>query len=83
MTSSPISEISVVDFFAILANYFDRDPSALTLSSGLVDDLGFDSVDITELVLLLESLRGEDLADEFPDLQTVGDAFSLLLSEQG
>ena len=51
----------------------------VSMESHLVDDLGFDSLEVTELTLGLEERFGIDIPDEdLEGLATVGDAVDLI-----
>jgi acyl carrier protein len=63
------------EFTAVLAEYFDWDP-APDHDARLVEDLGLDSLQIFELMLLLEDVGGHPVPDEvMVQLRTVGDVY--------
>jgi acyl carrier protein len=58
------------------------DPRALGPDTNLVDDLGFDSLDASELLASLHSETGRHLGvTDFSDLRTVGDVAWALTRE--
>lgn len=55
------------------------EPSKVTESAGLVEDLGMDSLDTIELVMALEEEFDVDITDEQAEgVKTVGDIYLLL-----
>lgn len=55
------------------------DESKVTMDADLVKDLGFDSLEITEMTLGLEERFGIEIPDEeLEGLSTVGDAVKLI-----
>lgn len=70
-------------FTTRLATYFNRDSEVVLPSSQLVNDLGFDSIELYELVLVLEDLidRGIDPM-AVAQMGTVHDVY-LFLNEVG
>ncbi|MCC2686751.1 MAG: acyl carrier protein [Paenibacillaceae bacterium] len=56
----------------------------ITDDMSFVDDLGLDSVNMTELIFLLEDLLGRQIQDsELVHLTTVGSALDFLAAEKG
>jgi acyl carrier protein len=58
----------------IVVDKLDRKPEEVTLEARFIDDLGADSLDLTELLMALEEEYGIDIDDEANQIQTVGDA---------
>ena len=67
-------------FRAAFANEFDLDVEAVTKDASLYEDLGFDSLSMIHLQILVEELTGELLTYEvLPVVNTVGDAYDMYL----
>lgn len=63
---------------SMVAEQLGRDVSDVTLQSRIVADLGADSLDVAELMLLLEEEIGTDIPDSTAmQLETVGDVVAL------
>jgi len=60
----------------IIEEILHIDREEITESSGFVDDLGADSLDLFQILLCLEDIEIEEKDAE--EIQTVGDAVSLL-----
>lgn len=58
----------------IVVEKLDRKPEEITLEARFIDDLGADSLDLTELLMALEEEFNIDIDDEANTIQTVGDA---------
>ena len=58
----------------IVVEKLDRKPEEVTLDAKFIEDLGADSLDLTELLMALEEEYNIDIDDEANDIQTVGDA---------
>ena len=58
----------------IVVEKLDRKPEEVTLEAKFIEDLGADSLDLTELLMALEEEYNIDIDDEANDIQTVGDA---------
>jgi len=58
----------------IVLEKLDRKPEEVTLEARFIDDLGADSLDLTELLMALEEEYNIDIDDEANTIQTVGDA---------
>lgn len=58
----------------IVVEKLDRKPEEVTLEARFIDDLGADSLDLTELLMALEEEFNIDIDDEANTIQTVGDA---------
>lgn len=64
---------------SVIAVHFDLDASSISESASFVDDLGADSLGITELTLVFEEeFKIEIDDDEMGDVQTVGDAIAYI-----
>lgn len=58
-----------------LAELLDIDPNEIEMESSFIDDLNADSLDIVDLVLLLENEFSFQIPDEDAErIKTVGDA---------
>lgn len=56
----------------IVSNYLQAEPTQVTRNSHLVDDLGADSLDLTELAVAFEDAFGLEIPDsEFSKLMTI------------
>lgn len=75
-------------FYNLIAAEFELDPVCIDRESRLMEDLGFDSLDVLQLVLSIEerssdagecqpTVRGKGI---YPHLQTAVDAFAYLQS---
>jgi acyl carrier protein len=58
----------------IIAERLDRKIEEVTDDARFIDDLGADSLDITELMMALEEEFNIDIEDDANDIATVGDA---------
>lgn len=57
--------------------------SEITPDSSFIDDLGADSLDIVELVMLIEKEFGIEIPDEDAErIQTVGDAIQYIVDHK-
>ena len=65
----------------IVADRLDRKPEELVDSAGFVDDLGADSLDITELLMALEEEFDVEIDDDANQIETVGDAINYISSK--
>jgi acyl carrier protein len=66
-------------FKAILVNTFGVDEARVTRTALLVEDLELDSLDWTELLVVLERQTGQGVSDsEAKRIRTVGDVLELL-----
>lgn len=67
----------------ILARTRAMEPSLLTPDTRLVDDLGFDSLDASELLAALHRDTGRQLAvSDLSQLQTVGQVADALVGQE-
>lgn len=58
----------------IIVERFERKPEEVTEEARFVDDLGADSLDITEMIMALEEEFNIDIDDDANQIETVGDA---------
>ncbi len=58
----------------IVIEKLDRKAEEVTLEARFIDDLGADSLDLTELLMALEEEYNIDIDDEANEIQTVADA---------
>jgi len=63
----------------IVVDKLERKPEEVTMDARFIDDLGADSLDITELLMALEEAYSIDIDDEANDIQSVGDAVVYIL----
>lgn len=63
---------------------FELEPEKMTLDSHLVKDLGMDSLDFVDLVVILQTAFGVKLRDEpeVKQIQTLGDLYRLVLAKK-
>lgn len=67
----------------ILARTRAIEPSLITPETRLVDDLGFDSLDASELLAALHKDTGQQLAvDDLSQLRTVGQVADALVRQE-
>ncbi|MBQ6031112.1 MAG: acyl carrier protein [Oscillospiraceae bacterium] len=63
----------------ILADQLGLNAVDITAESKLVDDLGADSLDVLQMLMLIEDTKGITIPDEdLADFRTVGDVASYL-----
>lgn len=73
---------SVMDMVRqIIVEKFERKPEEVTPEARFIEDLGADSLDLTELLMALEEEYKIDIDDEATELQTVGDAVKYIESK--
>lgn len=68
---------------SIIAEQLDIEPSKITPSSNVLDDLGADSLDLVELIMAFEGefdLKVED--EDAEDIKTVGDIVKYIEDHQ-
>ncbi len=65
----------------IVAEKLDRSADEVTDSASFIDDLGADSLDITELLMALEEEFDVEIDDDANQIETVGDAVSYIQSK--
>lgn len=63
-----------------LVTEFELDPAVLKPEARLVDDLGMDSLDLMDMVLLLQNAFGVQLREEkrIRDVRTLADVYMLI-----
>ena len=67
----------------IVAEQLDVDESEVVPEANFVDDLGADSLDLTELIMAMEDEFGLEIDDEeAQNLRTVNDAIKYIESRQ-
>ena len=64
----------------IVVERLSKEPEEVTLDAHFIDDLGADSLDITELLMTLEEEFNIDIDDEANQIETVGDAVKYIES---
>ena len=64
----------------IVVERLDRKPEEVTLEAKFIEDLGADSLDLTELLMALEEEFNIDIDDEASKIETVADAVTYLES---
>ncbi|PID74355.1 MAG: acyl carrier protein [Desulfobacterales bacterium] len=64
----------------VLAEEFELDPAAMVPEATLYDDLGLDSLDAVDMVVVLEKTFGQKLTDEeaLRSIRTMDDLFLFL-----
>ncbi|MBP8129295.1 MAG: acyl carrier protein [Candidatus Hydrogenedentes bacterium] len=62
----------------IIVEKFELQPEEVTENARFVDDLGADSLDITEVIMALEEEFGIDIDDDANQIETVGDAIQYI-----
>lgn len=81
-----VEELDQTDFVQatqeIVVKQLDRKPDEVTMSAKFVDDLGADSLDITELLMALEEEYNIEIDDEANDIQTVGQAVKYIVDKR-
>ena len=61
----------------IFLNAFELPNEVVTLDANLIDDLGLDSIDAIDLIVLLEKESGVKLAmDDLMSIKTIGDVIN-------
>lgn len=65
---------------SIVVERLSKEPEEVTLDAHFIDDLGADSLDITELLMTLEEEFNIDIDDEANQIETVGDAVKYIES---
>jgi len=81
MMSEDVLRQKVVE---VLAEEFELDPEDMTPEATLYDDLGLDSLDAVDMVVVLEKTFGMKLSDEdsLRAIRTMDDLFQFLLKLQ-
>ena len=68
---------------SILAAQFDVDEDTLTMSTGIADDLGADSLDVVEALMSIEDEFKVEIPDEaIEDIKTIGDLVNYIENNQ-
>lgn len=65
----------------IIAERLDRKPEEVVDDAKIIDDLGADSLDVTELMMALEEEYEIDIDDEANSIETVGDTVKYIESK--
>ena len=76
-----IDENTVQTIRNIIAERLDRKIEEITDHARFVDDLGADSLDLTELLMALEEEFNIEIDDEANSIETVGDAIKYIQSK--
>ncbi len=64
----------------LIADRFERNIEEVTDDASFVDDLGADSLDITELLMTLEEEFNLEIDDDANNIVTVGEAIAYIQS---
>ena len=76
-----MAEIDVAETVKkIVVERFDRKPEEVTIDARFIEDLGADSLDLTELLMALEEEYNIDIDDEANEIRTVGEAVKYIES---
>ncbi|MBI2426197.1 MAG: acyl carrier protein [Candidatus Hydrogenedentes bacterium] len=76
------SDTNVVDTVKeIIADRLDRKLDEVVEDASFIDDLGADSLDLTELLMALEEEFNIDIDDDANQIETVGDAIKYIQSK--
>jgi acyl carrier protein len=73
-----IDEATAGQIRSIIAERLDRKLEEITDEASFVDDLGADSLDLTELLMALEEEFNIEIDDEANAIETVGDAIKYI-----
>lgn len=65
----------------IVCERLDKKPEEVTLEARFIEDLGADSLDLTELLMALEEEFNIDIDDEANQIETVADAINYIKSK--
>ncbi|HOD48653.1 MAG TPA: acyl carrier protein [Candidatus Hydrogenedentes bacterium] len=77
-----MAEINVAETVKkIVVENLERKPEEVTDDARFIEDLGADSLDLTELLMALEEEYNVEIDDEANDIQTVGDAIKYIESK--
>ena len=69
---------------SVLAEHFDKEPSEISAGTRFTEDLDADSLELVEVVLVLEEAFETSIAeDEMENVKTVGEAVDLIASKVG
>lgn len=67
----------------IMVEMFELDPAGITPEAKLMEDLDLDSIDAIDMVVKLQELTGERVAEEqLKQIRTVGDIVDLVERQQ-
>lgn len=66
----------------IVVERLSKTPEEVTLEARFIDDLGADSLDLTELMMALEEEFNIDIDDEATSIETVGDAVKYISTKK-
>jgi acyl carrier protein len=80
-----MTEQEIIDRInAALAEEFELQPEAMTAEATLFDDLGLDSLDVVDLVIVLESTFGFKIREEeaIRQIRTLGDIHRFVIGKQ-
>ncbi len=77
-----MADASVEEKVKILVmDRLSKTSAEVTLEASFIDDLGADSLDLTELLMALEEEFNVDIDDEANTIETVGDAVSYIAAK--
>ncbi len=76
-----VDESKIQTIRNIIAERLDRKIEEITDNARFVDDLGADSLDLTELLMALEEEFNIEIDDEANSIETVGDAIKYIQSK--
>ena len=77
-----MAEINVAETVKkIVVENLERKPEEVTDDARFIEDLGADSLDLTELLMALEEEYNVEIDDEANDIQTVSDAIKYIESK--
>lgn len=65
----------------VIVERLSKTEDEVTLEARFIDDLGADSLDVTELLMALEEEFNIDIDDEANSIETVGDAVNYISSK--
>lgn len=65
----------------IVVERLSKEPEEVTMEAHFIDDLGSDSLDLTELLMALEEEFNVDIDDEANTIETVADAVNYIQSK--
>lgn len=66
----------------IVVERLSKTPEEVTMEARFIDDLGADSLDLTELMMALEEEFNIDIDDEATSIETVGDAVKYISTKK-
>lgn len=76
MSADPLATISLDAFVAVFCDYFALDGTSVEGTSRLADDLGFDSLEMLEVLMLLDDVADTTVPVELAaSLTTVADVW--------